>query len=77
MATPANLVDPRPGAFVGLSVSFTHQGKRLVGIVESQRFIGLTVRGQIPDWSLVVRGSSGARVTVSLVEAHTNFRGID
>jgi len=73
--------DPHPdGArrFIGRSVSFNNPAGgtppgRLVGVVESANYIGRTVRGSIPDYQLTIRGQSGRRVTVSLVESYASF----
>ena len=46
--------------------------KRLVGIIEAQRFIGFTQRGNIPDYQLTIRGASGALITTSLVESYAS-----
>lgn len=74
------LIDPHPNhsRFVGRPVSFEnpaggHSGKRLVGTVEAQRFIGFTTRGSIPDYELTVRGKSGKTVIISLVESYATF----
>ena len=70
------MVDPHPTPtrFVGQFVSFDRDGKRLVGIVISQTFIGPTARGAIPDYELEVRGGSGAVLKISLVESYASFR---
>jgi hypothetical protein len=70
--THSRTQDPHPagaGRFLGLAASFTHQGKRLRGIVCAARYIGPTTRGAIPDYEVTLRGASGATVTVSLVES--------
>lgn len=63
----------QPTRWVGRKVSFEHQGNRLVGVVEQQVYAGRTKRGNIPDWSLVVRGTSGKTLTISLVESYASF----
>jgi hypothetical protein len=64
----------QPQRFVGRSISFDHQGKRLVGVVEQQVYAGRTLRGSIPDYALSIRGGSGALLTgVSLVESYATF----
>lgn len=73
--------DPHPdGArrFVGRSVSFDDpaggsSSRRLVGMVEAASYTGRTVRGAIPDYSLTIRGQTGKRITVSLVESHASI----
>jgi hypothetical protein len=73
--------DPHPdGArrFIGRSVSFDDPAggpspRRLVGMVEAANYTGRTVRGAIPDYSLTIRGQTGKRVTVSLVESHASI----
>lgn len=69
------LTDPHPvpNRFVGKACSFNHSFgggpvKRLVGVIEAQTYIGRTTRGDIPDYALTIRGSSGRAVAVSLVE---------
>ena len=66
---------PNPDRFVGRAASFDHGGRRLVGIVETQRYTGRTVRGEIPDYDVTIRGASGAAVTVSLVESRLSVTG--
>lgn len=69
-------VDPHPAGpsrFVGRVVSFTHDGKRLLGTIEAASFIGYTQRGAIPDYRLTVRGKTGRSVEVSHVESMANF----
>lgn len=66
--------DPHPSGsarFLGLSCSFNYgtPPRRLVGIVERAIYIGRTARGQIPDYSLTIRGNSGRQVEVSMVES--------
>lgn len=69
--------DPR--RWVGRSVTFDlpspedGEGKRVTGTVISQTWVGRTQRGAIPDYSLVIEGRSGRRITVSLVESHATF----
>lgn len=74
--------DPHPvGAqrFVGRAVSFDHVAEpgatasRLHGVVSAAVYIGRTVRGQLPDYSLTIRGKSGRTLTVSLVESAATF----
>jgi hypothetical protein len=68
--------DPHPAGpsrFLGRSIRFDRDGKRLVGIVTEARYVGRTERGDIPDYELTVRGASGACITVSLVESHASF----
>lgn len=66
-----------PSRFKGRRISFDHNvnGRvaRLVGVVEQAEFNGYTQRGKIPDYTLTVRGQSGAVVKVSLVESYASF----
>lgn len=68
-----------PSRFVGQRISFDGPagspvaGKRLAGVVEAQSYAGRTARGAIPDYTLIVRGSTGRRLTVSLVESYAIF----
>lgn len=68
---------PTPARFVGRRISFDHdvggRTARFVGIVEAQRYIGRTQRGDIPDYELQVRGSSGHALKISLVESYATF----
>lgn len=48
-------------------------GKRLSGIIESSKPIGLTERGAIPDHELVVVGASGKKFTISRVNSYSNI----
>lgn len=70
--------DPR--RWVGRQVAFDKPGtehpvksERLTGTVISHTWAGLTARGQIPDYALLIEGRSGRRLTVSMVEAHASF----
>jgi hypothetical protein len=73
--------DPHPAGprrFVGRSVSFDYSPdgsppRRLCGMVANAVFVGRTVRGQLPDYSLTIAGKSGKSVTVSLVESYASF----
>ena len=62
----------QPKRFIGRTARFMpigqSHGPQLVGIVTAQRFTGRTQRGNLPDYELSVRGSSGAIKTISLVE---------
>lgn len=65
-------VDPHPAGparFLGRHFEFMHDGKILVGVVESASFVGFTKRGNIPEHLAVMRGTSGRTITVSLVES--------
>jgi hypothetical protein len=67
-----------PSRWVGRPCSFDHSvggaaASRLVGTVEKAEWAGYTDRGHIPDWTLTIRGKSGAVVKVSLVEARVSF----
>lgn len=69
----------QPRRFVGKRISFNGApgtpvaGKRLVGVVEAQRYAGRTARGAIPDYLITVRGSSGGVLEVSLVESYATI----
>ena len=65
---------PNPKRFLNKVVSFDHNGKRLVGTIESQIFTGYTAKGSIPDYQVTIRGKSGAAVTVSLVESRISIQ---
>lgn len=73
--------DPKPqeARWIGQRCSFEGElggpmaGKVLVGIVESARYLGLTERGQIPNFSLLIRGSSGKAIEVNMVEQYAQF----
>lgn len=68
-----------PRQFVGRRISFDGPvgtplaGRRLVGVVERAEYAGRTARGDIPDYTLTVRGASGSLLTVSLVESYATF----
>lgn len=68
--------DPHHNAarFVGKVAAFDHAGRRLVGLVEAQRYVGRTPRGEIPNYELSVRGTSGSLLKVNMVESYTIFR---
>lgn len=78
--TPTANIDPyasEPKRFVGRTARFLPVGKthgpQMVGIVTAQKWAGRTVKGNLPDWSLDVRGASGKVITVSLVENRVSF----
>lgn len=58
----------QPKKWIGCTAQFIHNKQNLVGIVIAQRFTGRTVKGNIPDWSLTIRGKSGNTLEISLVE---------
>ena len=81
---PHDDTDPHPSGpsrWLGRACSFDYASdgtpgspsRRLCGVVETARYIGRTVRGQIPDTALVVRGKSGTALTISLVESKASF----
>ena len=74
MANPPTEPDPLPpDRFIGETCSFSHQGKRLTGKVESKVWVGY--RGtRIPNYALSVRGGSGKLLTVDMYEQYATFR---
>jgi hypothetical protein len=58
----------QPKKWIGCTAQFLHQGQSLVGIVTAQRFTGRTIKGNIPDYALTIRGKSGKTLEISLVE---------
>jgi hypothetical protein len=60
----------QPKRWVGLPCRFEHQGRQLVGRIEAHTFAGRTVRGDLPDYSCLIRGESGKALTVSMVETN-------
>jgi len=68
---------PTPNRFVARAFSFDYEVggriRRLVGTCEAQTFIGYAEPGHIPDYHLIIRGSSGKAVTISLVENRAHF----
>lgn len=63
----------QPAKWVGRTARFDHAGARLVGTVTAQAYAGRTARGNLHDWTLSVRGSSGKTLEVSLVESRASF----
>lgn len=59
-----------PGGNLGMAGL---SAKVLVGIIEAARYIGKTERGQIPNYSLTVRGASGKTVEVNMVEQYAQI----
>ena len=57
--------------WVGRVVAFDlHRATKVTrerGVVESQRWLGRTVRGGFPDWELVICGGKGIRVTARMM----------
>lgn len=64
---------PNPRRFVGLTARFDHGGRRLVGTVKAQRYIGRTARGAIPNHEITVVGATGRELKVDMVESYTTF----
>lgn len=67
-----------PSRWIGRPCSFDYPAgdaaaKRLVGTVEKAEWAGYTQRGHLPDFTLSVRGKSGALVKVSMVESYAVF----
>ena len=60
---------PRPNRFVGMPCSFDFHGKRLVGMITSQRYTGLNPRGQLPDYLVGVIGHRRVRECALLVQS--------
>lgn len=71
--TDADPYADHPNRWVGRVARFDYDGKRLVGTVTAQRYSGRTERGNLPDYALTIRGSSGATLVVSLVESRASF----
>lgn len=70
--------DPHPSGgsrFIGRQVSFDYgtPPRRLTGVVEQAVYLGTTLRGDIPDYQLTIRGQSGTTLSVSLVESYTQL----
>ncbi len=71
--------ETRAANWIGKRCSFNAElggaigGKVLVGIVEAARYIGKTERGQIPNYSLTVRGASGKTAEVNFVEQYARI----
>lgn len=63
-----------PDRFIGDTCSFDHEGKRLVGKVESKVWVGYTSRGHIPNYHLTVRGQSGKTMVVDMWATRAIFR---
>jgi hypothetical protein len=59
---------------VGRHVAFDAQGKRLVGVIAEATDNGFSPVGKIPDAKVTIRGTSGATLTVSLVEANVQLK---
>jgi hypothetical protein len=67
-----------PTRWLGRSVSFDYPAgdaaaTRLVGTVEKAEWAGYTQRGHLPDFTLYIRGKSGALLKVSMVESYATF----
>ncbi len=66
-----------PNRWVGRTARFLplgqSHGPQLVGIVTAQKWAGFTAKGDLPDYELSVRGSSGKVIPVSLVENRVSF----
>lgn len=72
--TPTSLPDPRPGYWLEKAVSFDHESKKLVGVIVSQRYVGLNPRGDIPDWLVKIKGASGKILEVSFCDAYVTLK---
>ena len=74
--------DPLPAdRFIGETCSFDHEGKRLVGKVESKVWVGYAgtlwvgyAGTHIPNYALSIRGDSGKLLTVDMYEQYATFR---
>lgn len=70
------IADPwadQPKKWVGRVVRFDHLGQRLTGTVIAHAYAGRTPRGNLPDYTLTIRGQSGRTLDVSLVESRATF----
>ena len=63
----------RPTQFIGQTARFTHQGRTLSGTVIAQEYNGRRGPSKLPDYNLVIRGASGATMTVSMFETYATF----
>jgi len=73
---PTDHIDPyayQPKKWIGLRCHFLKDGKELIGVVTAQKWAGRTARGDLPDYTLVVRGQSGRTMEISLVENKASF----
>ena len=59
---------------IGKPVSFDHEGKRLSGIITDAVKAPNTTVGNIPDFTVTIRGRSGKTITTSFVEAYSSVR---
>jgi hypothetical protein len=67
--------EPHPHNFVGMVVSFDLRRAgglitREKGEVLEQKWLGLTERGQIPEYELLIRGKTGKTVLARVTEDH-------
>jgi hypothetical protein len=67
-------LDPRPDHWLQRAVSFTHEGKQLVGVIVAQQYVGRNPRGDLDDWLVTVRGQSGKTVEVSFLDAYVALK---
>ena len=63
----------RLNSWIGRTVRFDHAGKRLTGRLVAANFIGFSKKGRLPDYKLVIRGASGATMTVSMFETYADI----
>ena len=77
MTATADPYADEPKKWIGKTARFLPighaHGPQMVGIVTAQRFTGRTAKGNLPDYALDVRGSSGKIITISLVENRASF----
>jgi len=58
---------------VGRPIGFEHKGVRLSGVITSATPAPNTMVGNIPDFTLTIRGKSGATITTSLVNSYSTL----
>lgn len=63
----------KPTDLIGQKASFEHDGKRLTGIVTAAENTEPFGKGEIPDFLVTVRGSTGRELKVSMVSTYMTF----
>lgn len=63
----------RPSQWIGKQARFIYEGRNLVGEVFAVEYVGRRGPSLLPDYRIGVRGSTGAKLLVSLFDTYMTF----
>lgn len=63
----------RPTQWIGKTARFVHEGRTLSGEVIAQEYNGRRGPSKIADYLLMIRGKSGAKMTVSMFDTYATI----